>query len=95
MNNTFEIKSWVLGTERKIIVTEPLTVDGTEFKLELDEKEPLIIKYDNGHWHPLSPDDKTVVAVPRQLEIDSIGFEIAKHWCSRLARQLENFQLAI
>lgn len=93
--NTFEIKSWVLGTERKIVVTEPSTVDGTDFKLNLEENEPIIIRYDNGHWHSLSAGDRSTSPIPRQIEIDSIGFEIAKYWCSRLARQLENFQLSI
>ena len=92
--NTFEIKSFVLGTERKILVTEPANVDGTEFILNLEEKEQIVIKFDNGNWYSLLP-DKTIAAVPKQLEIDSIGFEIAKHWCSRLATQLESFRLSI
>lgn len=97
--NTFEIISWVLGAQRKIIVTEPLTWNGAEFKLKLEEnsqQDDLVIKLENGHWQTISLlSDPIASILPRQLEIDSIGFEIAKHWCNRLKQQLENFQACI
>nr|WP_294791174.1 hypothetical protein [uncultured Mucilaginibacter sp.] len=97
--NTFEIVSWVLGTERKIIVTEPTTWSGTEFKLKIAEEveiNELTVKLENGSWLPvLSAQEKNNNIIPKQLELDSIGYQIAKYWCRRLEQQLEDFQICI
>jgi hypothetical protein len=96
---TFEIVSWVLGYEQKIIVTEPKNLDEVEFRLKLKEgnlNDDLIIKLEDGHWKPVSLINE--IALPlltRQFEIDSIGYKIAKHWCRRLQIQLENYQVCM
>jgi hypothetical protein len=94
---TFEITSWVLGTEQKIIVTEPPTLDSSEFKLKLyDLDEYLVVILKDGHWVSfLNRNISPPLRMIEQLEIDSIGFQIAKHWCNRLTQQLENFQISI
>lgn len=97
--NTFEIVAWVFGRERKIIVTEPLSWNASEFELNFDQavkKNNLTIKLENGHWLPLLPlNINSNTVIPQQLEIDSIGYQIAKHWCSRLEQQLAEFQICI
>jgi hypothetical protein len=97
--NTFEIVVWVLGIEQKVIVTEPTAWNETEFALHFNDaskKNTLMIKLENGHWLPVVPaDKKTSTILPRQLEIDSIGYQIAKHWCGRLEKQLQNFRICI
>lgn len=95
---TFEINSWVDGSKQRIIVTEPSTWDSTEFKLRINEcgsNTQFIIKLENGHWRYISFDDTANYSTPKQLEIDSIGFEVARYWCSRLEQQLENFQICL
>lgn len=93
--NTFEIISWVNGKEQNIRVTEPLVLDMPVFKLTFDQasqNENLIVRLEDGHWSLLSSaKNKTI----HQLEIDSIGYQIARHWCNRLEQQLAAFQICI
>jgi len=93
----FCIHTLIHGHHTAIEVQQPVPWDSNEFTIRYhrgNEQKVATLLFDNGHWKHLTL-DLDLRAELEDLEVDSIGHQIASTWSQQLAMQLERFQLYI
>lgn len=93
----FYIHTLIHGHYTAIEVQQPVPWYSNEFTIRYhreNEQKIATLLFDNGHWKH-RPEELDLRAELEDLEVDSIGHQIASIWSQELAIQLERFQLYI